>query len=88
MRPDVYKQIEDELRVLLADIIVEVQNGKDYNTAIQEAHTKIYQTADPSYNPAVDRVGDFCYWDIPPLDNAYYNRASKLLMEAVRKQTQ
>ncbi len=34
MRPDVYKQIEDELRGLLADIIIDVQNGKDYNTAI------------------------------------------------------
>lgn len=85
MRPDVYKQIENELRVLLADIIVEVQKGKDYNIAIQEAHTKIYQAAEPSYNPDVNRVGDFCYWDIPPIDNAYYNRASKLLMEAAQK---
>ncbi len=82
MRPDVYKQIEDELRVLLADIIAEVQNGKDYNTAIQEAHTKTYQAADPSYNPAVDRVGDFCYWDIPPIDSAYYIVAHKLLLQA------
>ncbi len=82
MRPDVYKQIEDELRVLLADIIAEVQNGKDYNIAIQEAHTKIYQAADPSYNPAVDRVGDFCYWDIPKVDSAYYIVAHKLLLQA------
>ncbi len=82
MRPDVYKQIEDELKVLLADIIVDVQNGEDYNTAIQEAHTKIYQAADPSYNPAVDRVGDFCYWDIPPVDSAYYIVAHKLLLQA------
>ncbi len=82
MRPDVYKQIEDELRVLLADIITDIQNGKDYNTAIQEAHTKIYQAVDPSYDPAVDRVGDFCYWDIPPVDNAYFIVAHRLLLQA------
>ncbi len=82
MRPDVYKQIEDELRVLLADIIVEVHNGKDYNIAIQEAHTKIYQAANPSYDPAVDRTGDFCYWDIPMVDSAYYIVAHKLLLQA------
>ena len=82
MRPDVYKQIEDELKILLADIIEDIQSGEDYNTAIQEAHTKIYQAADPSYNPAVDRVGDFCYWDIPIVDSAYYIVAHKLLLQA------
>lgn len=30
-------------------------------------------------------VGDFCYWDIPMVDSVYYNRASKLLMEAAQK---
>ncbi len=34
-------------------------------------------------SPILDSEGDFCYWDIPMVDSAYYNRASKLLMEKV-----
>jgi len=80
MRPDVYKQIEDELRVLLADIIVEVQNGKDYNIAIREARIRIYKSADVSFNPDTDMVGDFRYWNVPPVDSAELYIARKLLM--------
>lgn len=81
LRPEKYEQIENELRVLLADIITDVQNGKDFNTALDEAHAKIYQAANPSCDPAVDKVGDFCYWDIPAVDNAYYSVAKRLLLE-------
>ena len=36
-----------------------------------------------------DMQGDFCYWDIPSIDNAYFNRARKLLLEAqARRQTE
>lgn len=33
LRPDVYTQAEEQLKVLLADIITEVENGMDMNTA-------------------------------------------------------
>lgn len=82
LRPEKYEQIENELRVLLADIITDAQNGKDFNTALDEAHTKIYQAANPSYDPAVDKVGDFCYWNLPAVDSAYYSVAKRLLLEA------
>lgn len=82
LRPDYYKQIEEKLKVLLADLIVDVQNGKDFDIAIDEAHTLIYKSADPTYDPAVDRVGDFCYWDIPAVDSADFTIARKLLNEA------
>ncbi len=84
LRPDYYKQTEEKLKVLLADLIVDVQNGKDFDVAIDEAHMLIYKSADPTYDPAVDRVGDFCYWDIPAVDSAEFTVARKLLLEAMQ----
>ena len=84
LRPDYYKQTEEKLRVLLADLIVEVQNGKNYNTAYDEARIIIYKSADASFNPDTDMVGDFCYWNIPPVDNAEFTIARKLLNEAIK----
>ena len=82
LRPDYYNQLNDKLTVLLADLIVDVQNGKDYYTAYEEAQTLIYKSANPSYNPAVDKVGDFCYWNIPTVDDAEFTVARKLLIDA------
>lgn len=82
LRPDYYKQTEEKLKVLLTDLIIEVQNGKDYNTAYDEARIKLYKAADTSFNPDTDMVGDFCYWNIPPVDSADFTIARKLLNEA------
>lgn len=82
LRPDYYAQLEEKLNVLLSDLITDVQNGKDYYTAYEEAQTLIYKSANPSYNPAVDRVGDFCYWNIPAVDAAEFTIARKLLLDA------
>lgn len=82
LRPDYYAQIEEKLNILLADLITDVQNGKDYGTAYEEAKIRIYQSANPSYNPAVDRAGDFCYWNVPPIDYAEFTVARKLLINA------
>jgi len=82
LRPDYYVKAEKKLRVLLADLMIEVQNGKDYNTAYDEARIMIYKSADASFNPDTDMVGDFCYWNIPPVDSAEFTVARKLLNEA------
>lgn len=82
LRPNYYKQTEEKLRVLLADLMIKVQNGKDYNTAYDEARILIYKDADASFNPDIDMVGDFCYWNIPPVDSADFTMARKLLNEA------
>lgn len=82
LRPDYYKQTEEKLRVLLADLMIEVENGKDYNTAYDEARIMIYKAADESFNPDTDMVGDFCYWNIPPVDSTDLTIARKLLNEA------
>ena len=82
LRPDFYIKTEEKLRVLLADLIIEVQNGKDYNTAYDEARIIIYKAADASFNPDIDMVGDFCYWNVPAVDSAEFTVARKLLNEA------
>ncbi len=82
LRPDYYAQLEKKLNLLLADLIIDVQNGKNYDTAYEEAKTRIYQSANPSYNSAVDRVGDFCYWNIPAVDAAEFTVARKLLLDS------
>lgn len=69
LRADYYKSLEEDLSILLADLITNVQDGTDYYTAYEEAQTRIYQSANPTYNPAIDKVGDFCYWNIPPVDS-------------------
>lgn len=82
LRPNYYAQTEEKLRELLADLMIEVQNGKDYNTAYDEARIMIYKAADTSFNPDTDMVGDFCYWNIPPVDSAEFTVTRKLLNEA------
>ena len=84
LRPDYYRQTEEKLKSVLADLIVEVQNGKDYNTAYDEARIMIYKAADASFHPDADMVGDFCYWNVPPVDSAEFTIARKLLSEAIK----
>ena len=81
MRPEVYRQTEENLRVLLADILSEVENGMDIDEARKVAHTKIYQSINPSYTPPAPHT-DFCYADTPGVDMAVYTVTNKLLIEA------
>ena len=82
LRPEYYKQAEEQVRVLISDLIEQVKNGRNYEEARKAAYTRIYQTADPSYNPDEYYLMDFCYWDVPVVDSALFNRARKLLLDA------
>jgi len=82
LRPDYYAETENTVRALITDLIIEVESGADYETVKEKAYTRIYQSANPSYNPEVDRTGDFCYWDIPPVDSVMLMQARKLLQNA------
>ena len=82
LRPEYYKQAEEQVRVLISDLIEQVKNGGNYEEARKAAYTRIYQTADPSYNPDEYYLMDFCYWDVPAVDSAMFNRARKLLLDA------
>ena len=81
MRPDTYAYYEETLKVQLADIITAVENGADYDTSLDNAYTRLYQSVNPSYNPPAERQ-DFCYLDIPAIDNAAYTVTRKLLLNA------
>ena len=81
LRPDVYAQYEAYLKVLLADIISDTANGRDYAEARKAAYTRIYQTVDAAYTPR--EIGtDWCYVDVPPVDAAMFMVARKLLIAA------
>lgn len=83
LRPEYYAEKENAVRVLISDLINEVEIGAtDYKTAEKQAYTRIYQTAEPTFNPDTDCVGDFCYWDIPAVDGALLTQARKLLKNA------
>lgn len=85
LRPDYYAETENTVRALISDLIIEVENGSDYETVKEKAYTRIYQSANPNYNPDIDKVGDFCYWDIPPVDSVMLIQARKLLKNAELK---
>ena len=84
LRPDAYEQAEEELRVLLADLIIDVQNGKDYIEAVKEAYNKIYQSVDALFNYDEQFSLDTCYRDIPVVENEKFTVARKLLLEACK----
>ena len=81
--PEYYAEKENAVRDLMSDLINEVEIGAtDYKTAEKQAYIRIYQMAEPTFNPDTDCVGDFCYWDMPPIDSALLTQARKLLKNA------
>lgn len=83
LRPEYYAEKENAVRALISDLINEVESGAtDYKTAEKQTYTRIYQMAEPTFNPDTDCVGDFCYWDMPPIDSALLTQARKLLKNA------
>lgn len=83
LRPEYYAEKENAVRALISDLINAVEiRATDYKTAEKQAYTRIYQMAEPTFNHDTDCVGDFCYWDIPPIDSALLTQARKLLKNA------
>ena len=83
LRADYYTAVEEEVKVLIADILTDVQNGKPYTEAVKEAYIAIYTAKDAAFDPADYEGIDTCYWpDRPAVDSVYLNRARKLLLEA------
>ena len=89
LRPDYYAEKESAAKLLLSDIISEVENGtKDYDTALKEAYTKIYQSINPTYVPNEEIGVDRIYLDIPAADTVMFTQARKLLKEAQTRSVQ
>ena len=89
LRPDFYKEAEAQMQIVIADLIKGVENGTlTYEEARKQSYIKILQWVEPTFT-SEDMQGDFCSWDIPPIDTAYFNRARKLLLGAqARRQTE
>ncbi len=83
LRPAYYKAAEQKVKLLISDLITAVQNKTmTYEAARKEAYTRIYRSINPNFNPDSCLMTDFCYWDIPVVDSAMFNRARKLLLNA------
>ena len=89
LRPEYYAEKEAAAKALLSDLICEVENGtKNYDTALKEAYTKIYQTINPTYVPNEEIGVDRIYLDIPAADTVMFTQARKLLKEAQTRSVQ
>ena len=89
LRPEYYAEKEAAAKALLSDLICEVENGtKDYDTALKEAYTKIYQSINPAYVPNEEIGIDRIYLDIPAADTVMFTQARKLLKEAQTRSVQ
>lgn len=85
LRPDYYKAQDEAIYNLIADLITEVQNGRNYDEALDEAYTRIYKSINPGYEPNEEIETDKIYLDIPAADAVKFSRARKFLLEAIPK---
>lgn len=83
LRPDFYRAAEEKVAPLICDLIEYVRNGGSYEEARKQAYIRILQNQDASFNPEDCYMTDFCYWDIPWVDTAYFAVARKLLLGAL-----
>lgn len=89
LRPEYYAEKEAAAKALLSDLICEVENGtKNYDTALKEAYTKIYQTINSAYVPNEEIGVDRIYLDIPAADTVMFTQARKLLKDAQTRSVQ
>ena len=85
LRPEFYAENEIKLRALLADLISAVADGTmDYQPAKNEAYIRIYKSVNPNFNPEEQFNLDVCYQDIPPVSDAIFTIARKILTEAIQ----
>lgn len=82
LRPDYYAEAENKVNALIADIVAEVENGKDYDTALKESYIRIYQSINPAFNADETFSVDSCYRDMPAVDSVMFTQARKLLINA------
>ena len=82
LRPEFYREAEEKIYPIISDLIEQVKNGEAYEKARKQAYIRILQNQDASFNPEDCYMTDFCYWDIPWVDTAYFAVARKLLLAA------
>lgn len=83
LRPDFYIENEKVVKSIIADVIAKYKNNEiDYPEAVKRSYEKIYQSVNPAFDYDEQYAIDSCYRDIPPVDNAMFTIARKLLLQA------
>ena len=82
LRPDFYAEKENAVKMIITDIIKKYENNEmDYPEAVKRSYEKIYQSVNSMFNYDEQYSMDSCYRDIPPIDNAMFTIARKLLLQ-------
>ena len=85
LRPELYETKKEAVYWIICDLIADVENGKNYNEALDKAYTRIYQSIDNAYMQNTEIASDRIYWDISPADFVMFTQARKFLLEAIPK---
>jgi len=84
LRPDFYANNLEKVKVIIAPVIEDYKSGKiTYAEAEFNARTRIYQSANPAFNPNVEYTKDPISRDIPSVDNSLFILARKLILENI-----
>ena len=84
LRPEYHAEAKPYVENLIADIVADVKNGKEYNVALKESYIRILKDKDPSFNPDETFSEDSCYRAFPAIDSVLYTYARKCLQEATK----
>ena len=81
LRPDFYANNLEKVRAIIAPVIEDYISGKiTYAEAEFNARNMIYQSVNPSFNPAVEYMKDPLSRDIPSVDNSLFIIARRLIL--------
>ena len=81
LRPDFYANNLEKVRVIINPVIEDYKSGKiTYAEAEFNARNMIYQSVNPSFNPAVEYMKDPLSRDIPSVDNSLFIIARRLIL--------
>ena len=80
LRPDFYTNNLEKVRAIIAPVIEDYKSGRiTYAEAEFNARNRIYQSANPSFDPNVEYMKDHLSRDIPSVDNSLFILARKLI---------
>ena len=81
--PCFYVNNLEKVRVIIAPVIEDYKTGKiTYAEAEFNVRNKIYQSANPYFNPDVEYMKDPLSRDIPSVDNSLFIIARKLFLDS------
>ena len=81
LRPEFYANNLEKVRIIIAPVIEDYKSDRiTYAEAEFNARNRIYQSANPSFDPNVEYMKDPLSRDIPSVDNSLFILARKLIL--------